>query len=79
MKFNFIFFSIFILYSCTPLPPTLNLDKTYSAKGLAYIKCNDINNIPEGLQSPLIKFLDENILKNLLDFLQVKNGDIIFF
>ena len=38
------------------------------AKGLAYIKCNDINNIPEGLQSPLIKFLDENILKNLLDF-----------
>ena len=49
------------------------------AKGLAYIKCNDINNIPEGLQSPLIKFLDENILKNLLDFLQVKNGDIIFF
>ena len=49
------------------------------AKGLAYIKCNDINNIPEGLQSPLIKFLDENILKNLLDFLQVKDGDIIFF
>jgi aspartyl-tRNA synthetase len=49
------------------------------AKGLAYIKCNDINNIPEGLQSPLIKFLDENILKNLLDFLKVKNGDIIFF
>ena len=49
------------------------------AKGLAYIKCNNINNIPEGLQSPLIKFLDENILKNLLDFLQVKNGDIIFF
>ena len=34
------------------------------AKGLAYIKCNNINNIPEGLQSPLIKFLDENILKN---------------
>ena len=49
------------------------------AKGLAYIKCNNINDIPEGLQSPLIKFLDENILKNLLDFLQVKNGDIIFF
>jgi len=49
------------------------------AKGLAYIKCNDINNIPEGLQSPLIKFLDEKILKNLLDFLQVKDGDIIFF
>ena len=49
------------------------------AKGLAYIKCNNINNIPEGLQSPLIKFLDENILKNLLDFLQVKDGDIIFF
>ena len=49
------------------------------AKGLAYIKCNNIKNIPEGLQSPLIKFLDENILKNLLDFLQVKDGDIIFF
>ena len=49
------------------------------AKGLAYIKCNNINDIPEGLQSPLIKFLDENILKNLLDFLQVKDGDIIFF
>ena len=45
MKFNFIFFSIFILYSCTPLPPTLNLDKTYSAKGLAYIyNENDYNN-----------------------------------
>ncbi|OUU80138.1 MAG: aspartate--tRNA ligase [Gammaproteobacteria bacterium TMED78] len=51
----------------------------YGAKGLAYIKVNDVNNIPIGLQSPIIKFLSKDSLVLLLNKLDVKNGDLIFF
>jgi len=46
----------------------------YGARGLAYIKVN-----PEGLQSPIVKFLDERVLKEILSRTQAKPGDLVFF
>ena len=51
----------------------------YGARGLAWIKVNDLNSGTEGLQSPILKFLDEEIIRNLLSTLAVEIGDIIFF
>ena len=51
----------------------------YGARGLAWIKVNDLRNGSEGLQSPILKFLDEEIIENLLSTLAVETGDIIFF
>ena len=51
----------------------------YGARGLAWIKVNDLRNGSEGLQSPILKFLDEEIIGNLLSTLSVETGDIIFF
>ena len=51
----------------------------YGAKGLAWIKVNEIEKGIEGLQSPIIKFIgDENTMK-IMDRLEAKNGDIVFF
>jgi len=46
----------------------------YGAKGLAYIKVN-----PDGLQSPIVKFLSQDILKSVLGRTAAKPGDLIFF
>lgn len=51
----------------------------YGAKGLAWIKVNDINAGLEGLQSPIIKFMPEAVVKQVLERLQATTGDIIFF
>ena len=51
----------------------------YGARGLAWIKVNDLRSGSEGLQSPILKFLDEEIIGNLLSTLAVETGDIIFF
>ncbi|OOF70605.1 aspartate--tRNA ligase [Rodentibacter caecimuris] len=51
----------------------------YGAKGLAWIKVNDVDAGLEGLQSPIAKFLNEDIVKALLTRINAKNGDIIFF
>ncbi len=51
----------------------------YGARGLAWIKVNDLNSGSDGLQSPIIKFLDEEIIANLLSTLAAETGDIIFF
>jgi len=51
----------------------------YGAKGLAWIKVNDKSDIPNGLQSPIVKFLPEDVLKQLLDACGAENGDILFF
>lgn len=53
--------------------------KTYGAKGLAYIKVNDPSNIPEGLQSPIVKLLDAAALQAILDRTHAKAGDLLFF
>lgn len=51
----------------------------YGAKGLAYIKVNDKSDLEGGLQSPIVKFLPQDVLQALLDRLEVENGDLIFF
>lgn len=51
----------------------------YGAKGLAWIKVNAIENGIEGLQSPIIKFLGEDVTMAIMERLGVQNGDIVFF
>ena len=51
----------------------------YGAKGLAYIRVEDPEKGREGLNSPIIKFIDDEILDNLLSTLKIEEGDIIFF
>lgn len=52
---------------------------TYGAKGLAYIKVNDIAQGMEGLQSPILKFIPEPVVTQILSRAAAKTGDIIFF
>ncbi|MCK9505139.1 MAG: aspartate--tRNA ligase [Porticoccaceae bacterium] len=51
----------------------------YGAKGLAYIKVNDVNDLENGLQSPIVKFLPEATRKAILERLGAETGDVIFF
>ena len=52
----------------------------YGAKGLAYIKVNDVTQPNEaGLQSPIVKNLHEQALKTILERTGAQNGDLIFF
>lgn len=51
----------------------------YGAKGLAYIKVNDVTNIPEGLQSPIVKNIDNDALRAVMKRTGAQNGDLIFF
>ncbi len=52
----------------------------YGAKGLAYIKVNDITQLNEaGLQSPIVKNLHEAALRTIIERTGAQNGDIIFF
>lgn len=57
----------------------------YGAKGLAYIKVNDVSNInngvdkESGLQSPIIKNMTDEVLVELIKRTEAQNGDIIFF
>ncbi|MGO1344110.1 MULTISPECIES: aspartate--tRNA ligase [Chromohalobacter] len=50
----------------------------YGAKGLAWIKVNERAKGIEGLQSPIVKFM-EGIIESLLDRVGAEDGDIIFF
>lgn len=51
----------------------------FGAKGLAYIKVNDLSQGVAGLQSPILKFLPENTVMEILKRTQAETGDIIFF
>lgn len=51
----------------------------YGAKGLAYIKVNNISKGIAGLQSPILKFIPENSVKEILTRVHADNGDILFF
>lgn len=51
----------------------------YGAKGLAYIKVNDLAQGLAGLQSPILKFLSEESIVAILKRLQVTTGDVVFF
>ncbi len=51
----------------------------YGARGLAYIKCNDVSQGREGLQSPILKFLPDEAIDGILQRTGAETGDLIFF
>ena len=51
----------------------------YGAKGLAYIKVNDASKGKDGLQSPILKFLPDDAIAEILKRTKAKTGDLIFF
>ncbi len=51
----------------------------YGARGLAYIRVNSLDTGMEGLQSPILKFLPEDVVTAILERLNAQVGDVIFF
>lgn len=51
----------------------------YGAKGLAYIKVNEVGKGREGLQSPILKFLPDNVIEEIMKRVQAADGDLVFF
>ncbi len=51
----------------------------YGAKGLAYIKVNDVAAGRDGLQSPILKFLPDDVVAGIVERTGAKTGDLIFF
>ena len=49
------------------------------AKGLAYIKINDVKDLENGIQSPILKFLNNETISKIIETLEVNTDDIIFF
>jgi aspartyl-tRNA synthetase len=53
--------------------------KQFGAKGLAYIKVNDAGKGREGLQSPILKFMPDDVIDQLVTRTTVETGDLVFF
>lgn len=53
--------------------------KQYGASGLAYIKVNEASGERSGLQSPILKFLSDEALKQIIVRTSAKDGDLVFF
>ncbi|MBQ8706491.1 MAG: aspartate--tRNA ligase [Succinivibrionaceae bacterium] len=53
--------------------------KTFGSKGLAWMKVNSRASGLEGVQSPIAKFLDETVIGAILDRVEARDGDIVFF
>ena len=53
--------------------------KSFGAKGLAYIKVDNADIVPEGLASPIVKFLSKDVLEKVIKETEAQNGDLIFF
>ena len=51
----------------------------YGARGLAYIKVNDVDAGRDGLQSPILKFLPDDAVNGIIERTGAKTGDLIFF
>jgi aspartyl-tRNA synthetase len=51
----------------------------YGARGLAYIKCNDVTQGRDGLQSPILKFLPDDAVQAIIERTGAETGDLIFF
>ncbi len=51
----------------------------YGARGLAYIKVNDVDTGREGLQSPILKFLPDEVVETIITRTRAASGDLIFF
>ena len=52
---------------------------THGAKGLAYIKVNDLAAGRGGLQSPIVKFLSDDALQGIMERTAARDGDLVFF
>ena len=55
------------------------LVKRFGAKGLAYIKCENISNIEDGVTSPIKKYLTNDVLRSIIDKVDAHDNDLIFF
>jgi aspartyl-tRNA synthetase len=53
--------------------------KQFGAKGLAYIKVNDLAKGKDGLQSPILKFLPDQVIGELMKRTGAQTGDLVFF
>ena len=51
----------------------------YGAKGLAWMKVNALERSDEGLQSPILKFLGNEVANKIVERVNAQNGDLIFF
>ncbi len=51
----------------------------YGARGLAYIKVNDLEKGIDGLQSPILKFLPGEMVQSVLQRTGARTGDVVFF
>ena len=51
----------------------------YGARGLAYVKVNDVAKGREGLQSPILKFLPDEVISAILQRTGAEDGDLLFF
>ena len=51
----------------------------YGARGLAYIKVNDLSQGREGLQSPILKFLPDEAINTIMERTGAEDGDLVFF
>ena len=51
----------------------------FGARGLAYIKCTHVDDPASGLQSPILKFLPDEVIARLIEQTQAKDGDLLFF
>lgn len=51
----------------------------YGAKGLAYVKVNDLSAGAEGLQSPILKFMPSDVIQSVLERVGAQTGDLVFF
>ena len=56
-----------------------NFVSEFGAKGLAYIKVDDLSKGNDGLKSPILKFLNQTVIRKLIEILALKDGDIVFF
>ena len=52
---------------------------TCGAKGLAYVKVNDLAKGREGLQSPIVKFLSDDAVQGIMERTAAGDGDLVFF
>jgi aspartyl-tRNA synthetase len=51
----------------------------YGARGLAYIKVNDLSQGRDGLQSPILKFLPDEVISAIMQRVGAQDGDLVFF
>ena len=53
--------------------------KSCGGNGLAYLKCENVDDIEIGISSPIKKFLNDNVISKILEKVDAKSGDLIFF